>query len=560
MEITTIDPILEQYLAEVRRYTTELDSHPENNQAILDLIQEHFDHSEDHSEFALFLLGEQSFYSKQYEQALKYYLQAKTIPDFEFFCFRASAFAAQAIDNVEKTQHYVEKAMKIRSDDPMLLSLSQSLALDASLAADEPILTPSHSSSEIAATPMEEIAEIVAESPACHLSSLPSNDNDKLEERIRLHQSTHETMISDYIDLAKKRSPLQDCALSLISGWSSQSTLASPLTTALSKLLNRSVSNKNKSNAPCGFYLRWNGTGIVINPGEGFLEQFHEQGFHLHDIDVVIATNHLPQTYADITRIYQLNAQLNHVSPELHLIHYYLNQTCFQDLSRVLKPHFKQERYAIHCLELFLDSPEIERIDLAPDMVLHYFPSQHRGAFDFSERLSFESQPFHYPSLGIVLELTAANQTSTRIGYLSGASWSPLLADHLGRCDILVAGFGQTQHQDYHRVSYQEGCLGYNGTASLIADLKPRLCLCTEFSGLEGDIRLEVVRKLRKECQEESGSVAILPADKGLHLHLASMKIQCSISSQWLDPNAIRVIKTADSFGELCYVSSEHCL
>ena len=105
-----------------------------------------------------------------------------------------------------------------------------------------------------------------------------------------------------------------------------------------------------------GFFLRWNGIGIAVNPGKNFIKYFHSLGLSIHDIHFVIATHEDIESCSDIRTIYDLAYQLNRTGANLHVIHYYLNLKAYQMLSSFLKPHFKQERHSVHCLELFLDS------------------------------------------------------------------------------------------------------------------------------------------------------------------------------------------------------------
>ncbi|MCE5316204.1 MAG: hypothetical protein LLG04_02420 [Parachlamydia sp.] len=290
-----------------------------------------------------------------------------------------------------------------------------------------------------------------------------------------------------------------------------------------------------------GVFLRWNGKGIAINPGKHFLHAFHAKGLHIRDIDYVIVTGDQPECFVDVAEIYELNYQINKLGAELKVIQYFFHQKAFQELSGLLKPHFKQERNMLHSLELFLDSPEVERTDIAEGIVLNYFLTSSR-----------EERAMHSP-LGIRMDLKAENGM-LRIGYLSQSAWSPLLAHHLGSCDLLLTGFGNTNPQDYHKLSYHADSLGYHGTFSLLEEIAPRLALCGEFAGREGDIRFEVVQKIRLELAH-SRNLAILPADTGLSINLQTLEVRCSVSGEWTPANQIKVIKTSQTFGPLLYLA-----
>ncbi|NOR48936.1 MAG: tetratricopeptide repeat protein [Methanosarcinaceae archaeon] len=66
-----------------------------------------------------------------------------------------------------------------------------------------------------------------------------------------------------------------------------------------------------------GYFIRWKGAGLVIDPGINFLENFHENKFHMADIDIVLIThNHLDHNY-ELLQIndafYQTNKFLTNV-------------------------------------------------------------------------------------------------------------------------------------------------------------------------------------------------------------------------------------------------------
>lgn len=73
-----------------------------------------------------FYKGEYSFYSARYEQAIRYYLNAKELPHFTFFCFRATAFLSQKLGRDEKVKEFVSKALTIYPNDALTLSLLDS--------------------------------------------------------------------------------------------------------------------------------------------------------------------------------------------------------------------------------------------------------------------------------------------------------------------------------------------------------------------------------------------------------------------------------------------------
>lgn len=391
-------------------------------------------------------------------------------------------------------------------------------------------------------------------------SSTPALDKEEhaetiLDQSIKAFQKQQTERIAHYLEQFKKPLLNTHC-LYFLHGWSNSTPNQQfPLTEHFRK-------------SSGGYYLRWNGKGIVINPGMHFLENFHRQGLHIKDIDYVIVTGDHPNTYADIREIYALNYQLNQVSRELQLIHYYLNPKAYQTLSSTLKPHFKQERHTIHCLELFQDSPDVEQIELCEGIALSYFPLGKGGSVrDVLAKEGISTTPSACLGLRFdlcALEHTDSSKTPLSLGYISGAPWSPLLGQHLELCDIMITGFGHTNPTDYTKLRYNEDSLGYFGTYSLLEEISPKLLFCSEFDGKEGDIRIEVVKMMRQQYATAYPNArhtpTILPVDTQLYLDLLSMQIQCSASQTPIDPTQAHIVKCRDRFGHLQYLSPHCCL
>lgn len=382
---------------------------------------------------------------------------------------------------------------------------------------------------------------------------------ESLEQSIKSFQKRQDLCIAQYLEQLKRRPQCNDQCLYVLHGYppsAGETSADNALTTEL-------LLTHKEHRTSGGYYLRWNGKGIVINPGINFLEHFHRQGLHIRDIDYVIVTNANPDAYADVKEIYELNYQLNNANSELQIIRYYLSQKAYQTLAPALKPNFKQERDTVRCLELFLDSPEVEKLELNDGIALHYFPIATQTA-PLQDLLSKADKAVPMPaSLGIRLDLKGENSHVVRIGYISGAPWSPLLAHHLGKCDVLIAGFGSTNANDYGKLKYNETSLGYFGSYSLLEEVQPHLFLASEFNGNQGDIRLEVIKLMRQEYARTYPNArhtpALLPADPTLFVDLQTLNIQCSITKMAVIPAQIRIVKSQASFGNLRFLSPFCC-
>lgn len=573
------------YLDQVQQYAIRLNKEEGVLEELLKFIEDQqLEWAEDHS-YQEFFKGESAFFKQEFDQALKHYLQARAIPLFQFFCYRASAFVSKSIGNQEKAISFSRKALKFFPNDyPLLTLLKELLTSDSHRESAQEIhlklqalengdspssllsnineptipmgektvhelnhIFESHSSNSedlfleeeekpfnSFAIPVGEVTTAPSVATTEEFMTKKIEVDSEEEQSLRHHIQTFNDMqaksLSDYIESFHRRPPVENCSLFLLSG--NIPSILPFLTT--------------EPHQKTGFYLRWNDKGIVVNPGKHFLNDFHEQGLHIRDIDYVIVTQDQPLCYAGIKEIYDLAYQINRLDAEPKVIHYYLNQKAYQELSLILKPHFKQERNTLHSLELFVDSSDIEKVELHHDIVLHYFPVS-KGKQDTSHALGIR----------LDLRLSETPYSEIKCGYVSGGAWSSSFSNFLKNCDVILAGFGNTSSPDYGKQVFNEDSLGYFGSSTLLEEAQPHLFLLTEFEGKEGDIRLEVVRKMRAECKNQT---VILPADCSLVVHLKKHLIRCSSSKRWVVPNEIRVFKSPHAFDRLSYISDCHYL
>jgi len=584
------------YLRQMREIVALKESEPEVQNEIITIIQKQHAQAQKKGPYDHFFKAEMLFHKGHYEQALKYYLAAKGIPFFQFFCYRASSAVAKSRGQDEQAIKFAEKAAKIEPSDPLIrniLHLQQPDVAASPEAAIEITTEPSmntysdifSSASATEELPENNLTERLYEFPEEEQAPSSAQNNESedvndacekenelplqakttltmcedakscqnLEIAIETFQKMEASLINSYLARLDNRKSLPSRYLCTLNGWDFANANNS-LKNSITPQLLTEESRKSRG----GHYVRWNNKGIVINPGNGFVENFHNQGFCIRDIDYVIVTWDSEEAHGDVKTIYELNNQLNRTSSELQIIHYYLNQNTFQELSPALKPSFKQARNTIHNLEIFLDSPDVEKVELTDSINLHYFLTSPQSS---SFRSSIGSELNTLSSLGVRLELRSqGNINPINIGYISGMGWSPLIAHHLGRCDILLAAFGNTNIKDYSKLSYVENSLGFYGCSSLMNEVSPKLMLLTEFGGREGDIRLEVIKKLRNEKIKASNRAIALPSDIGMIIDLDQISIRCSLSESFVAPEDVHVVASAANFGTLKYLSPQLCI
>lgn len=568
--------MLEDYVKQAQNLSRRLDKEPGALQELLHSIECSKDKANSEKALQEFFKGEYAFYNGHYEKALKHYLDAKGITHFEFYCFRASAHVSKMQGQYDKAITFIKKSLDIFPEDyPSVLLLAdllkqtgqhqeaqQYLAKARALADTcQKIVVTEEKEDKIPLgnREMEELAgiffsnppevELFCEEPS-HYCCPPQTSNQKehldqseceLEDAIGSFHETHNQRLNEYIQRWQKREEIPSYCLHLLHGWEKETCDEF----SLSKM------TEGARRPTGGFYLRWENQGIAINPGKNFLKNLHRAGLSVMDIDYVIVTDEDSAAYADTLDIFDLTHQLNKMGRHFHLIRYYLSVKAFKELSPKLQPHFKQEKETIHRLDIYIDSPEVEKIELSDQIRLNYFSTSPKS-------ISYTEQTgAHSSSIGIRLELMG-KEKAFNIGYVSGMSWSPLLSQHLAPCDLLIAGIGNTNSSDYDKMTYVDHELGYFGVASLAEEVNPKLLICSEFSGKEGDIRLEVIRKMRRECKGTSST--LLPGDLGMVILLPEMKIRCCVSDEFVDYRHIHVVRSRGAFSPLNYVAPMCCL
>ncbi len=600
----------ENYVKQAQKLAEKNLQNPRSKEELFSLIEGHRQEAVGNRPFEEFFKGEAAFFNEQYDRALKHYIQATTVPNYQFYCYRASAFVSYARHDIEKGKSFLEKALAMDPEDRFLRNLQKQMEETSPLSSAEidtpkqqestsqllsqifeekpekkglfteelptpsymqapktvsaPLksysqsTTPAHIAAVLEEIGVEEQDPVQLINPKSILKELESPSTEPLKNTIRNFQISQTALTESYLDSRKDSSGAtrNDSCLEVLHGWP----------TTLENGNDISLLTKHSRASSGGYYIRWNGKGIVINPGKKFMEHFHREGHHIRDIDYVIVSRHSADAYDDIKEIYELNQELNKSTPELQIIHYYLNSETFQELSNYLKPSFKQARNTVHCLELFYDSPDVERMEIAEGIHLNYFPTQ-ASVQNLQNRKSESMAKKALSNLGFRLDLSrkAGHTTETRkVGFLGGCTWSPLLAHLMGSCDLLILGFGHTQPSDYEKLAYNNDCLGLYGSLTLFDEIHPKLLLCTEFDGLEGDVRFEAVKQIREEHTASQNFKKtpshVIPGDIGLKIDLLQLHAVCSVTRNKILPEQLHVTKSVERFGRLKFLSKECAL
>lgn len=374
-------------------------------------------------------------------------------------------------------------------------------------------------SSELLQQLLRENDHFTKKSPSIEREAPAHANSSSLDRSVERYRSFKRSRLEQYVEQLSSAQPLPKNPLHFFEEWP--------------KTCSHALYPISEEKSFGGFYFGWNGSGIVVNPSATFLDAFHQRGHQIRQIHHVILTTDHEECYRSILEIHRLNALVNQISPQHHLITYHLNPQSHRKLSPRLKPYVKQERDAVRSLEFFEDSDQIEHIQLGNDLSLAYFPTKEG-------------------SLGLQFSLSAY-----RITYLTDLPYEASVVGQLPDTTVLILGLQKTSPEDLVKLQYNQDSLGYYGASTLIQTLKPQMALITEFPEDGGDIRLEICRQLREECP---ATEAIFPVDSTLSMDLETLSLRCNDTKRWIDPANCCVLKGAKPFSPLQYLSKESLL
>lgn len=286
-----------------------------------------------------------------------------------------------------------------------------------------------------------------------------------------------------------------------------------------------------------GYFIKWKGKGIVIDPGFDFLRNFHDEGFHASEINAVIVSHNHPDHNADLKSIddlcYEVHARSRGTATPYDLL---LDEDT-RGAASWTRDHSRHRKDAV-----IFDYGRCNPVDT-------YQP---QGA-EFAVRYFRVSHSPDVPhAVGFCLDLYDGNEVKVRLGYTGDTCFFPELPALLANCDMLIGHISQPSLEELFNVTQMKAMhLGYRGLIELVRLAKPRLTLVGEFwAGLE-DLRIDLVDGVRKM----SSNSRIFPTSIGMGIGLERGTINCSTCDFPILPDQIRVTPATEPFGPLGY----HC-
>lgn len=258
-----------------------------------------------------------------------------------------------------------------------------------------------------------------------------------------------------------------------------------------------------------GFYINLNGIGIALDPGIGFLNQFHNLGGSVLDIDIVLISHSHLDHVADLGGILSLNYDYNiYVAREKKLFPF---------------TKLKEHKLLVLCDDVTYNKYSSE----ATSEVEFKKLSDIKDGLSYDAKLTSQAVTINQLKVKHDKAIdTYALKIATKnacVGYTSDAEYTEDLNIFIKNCEVAILNISEPSSLDL-RGNLKRNHLGYTGIKSLILSAPQRYNLISEFCCLRGDNRIELSKKLIDETKSNN----VYPVSSGVVFDLERKSFCCS--------------------------------
>lgn len=348
-----------------------------------------------------------------------------------------------------------------------------------------------------------------------------------LPEKIRKHLESSVSLSEIYINHTKRNRYNIDNKLIILKGMSSSTP----------SMLNSIFDTDDFDGG--GIYFRWNGCGIVIDPGYHFVRNLHHYGLSVLDIDVVVITHEHIDHNNDMRLLEDIHFTLSRYGTtegKEHTIKWYMDEVSYK-MARILqdnKSAFKQEANELYWIDPVKMVRHIQNekfslssgLDISKNIKMFVFKTEH--IYDHT------SAKYKTHTFGCRFRIQQ-DSLNCNIVYTSDTRYFPELVEQIKNADILIANISGIYEDDYMLVREKDNHLGYYGCYQLINKCftryhqYPKLYFLSEFWNGKSDIRFDIVSQLYTELKEKGlNDISVFPAELGLIVDLLNLTLKCS--------------------------------
>lgn len=290
-----------------------------------------------------------------------------------------------------------------------------------------------------------------------------------------------------------------------------------------------------------GFFLRYHGIGVAIDPGYHFLDNLHHYGLSVLDINAVVITHEHIDHNNDMRLLDDLHFAVHEYEQDekKKKIHWYLDKVSYEVAKTYQKNEtgFNDRANVLHCVfpeadETRAELKMMEEIVLGSDdrFRLKCFPTKH-----IKKKRATEEPEFKTHTFGCQFMLGGGAEKRCMV-YTSDTKYFPELVNYMDKPDVLIANISGVYEDDLMLVKPKERHLGYYGCYHLLNDIKsrfselPDLVMLSEFWNGENDIRYDVASFLEKQLKYkyDKEMARIVPAEVGMVFQVTDGSVRCS--------------------------------
>ncbi len=307
-----------------------------------------------------------------------------------------------------------------------------------------------------------------------------------------------------------------------------------------------------------GFFFRYNGCGIVVDPGIGFVSLMHQNNIFIDDIDIVIVThNHIDH-----------NNDVRSLSALLH--EFNRDKTRSLKFYKKIKCEFEEPKE--HKIKWIMDAETIvSNRDIMGNQTVQdlsrltqWEAIDNDGNIELmsinTEHIKSNDDTYKNNTYGIKLKFKD-ERNSPVWGYTSDTRFFDKLIGLYDDTDVILFNISDIYAKDVQKIKQKNNHLGFNGSLKLLSGVKAKLALATEFCCVNGDCRHEIVLELKKELEKvnSNNKMRIVPAESGLRISISGEQVNCSICKKLNDINLVKACRPEREYEQIKYIC-EDCL
>ncbi len=280
-----------------------------------------------------------------------------------------------------------------------------------------------------------------------------------------------------------------------------------------------------------GFYIKWRGGGIAVDPGYNFTHEMSKYGLTIYDIQSVIITHDHLDHNSDARFLADLEYQIKKEDPR-H-IQWYVDASSAKALKLWID---EDDIHIISFEDEAIEDKAISQIESpVPHTQLRPYPTRHIKNEEESaikKELVYDTGTF-----GFVLDLKLDSGQVFSLGYTSDTTFFPELPQYLDGVSLLIANISSVYADELTGSRQNELHLGLNGVISLLKGLNkpPKVLALSEFWNGLSDIRYDITRYIAVFLRDFANGQdwTIIPLESGTELSLPEFNVRCSSCGQF---------------------------